>query len=132
MLSAFAYVFMSALRVTLDGVSCCCFFYVNHKTSYEMLISDWSSDVCSSDLCAQRHIHLKAKAKRKEHFGRTHNDIVFGQAHCVPAKEFTRRMNMRVRVQDALRVARAARAVKPKSHVVGLALTGGYVFGLLL
>src|SRR3546814_2384386 len=22
-----------------------------HKTSYEMRISDWSSDVCSSDLC---------------------------------------------------------------------------------
>src|SRR3546814_6652244 len=26
------------------------FFFVKHKTAYEMLISDWSSDVCSSDL----------------------------------------------------------------------------------
>src|SRR3546814_1926422 len=25
-------------------------FFVEHKTAYEMLISDWSSDVCSSDL----------------------------------------------------------------------------------
>src|SRR3546814_6387973 len=26
------------------------FFFVKHKTAYEMRISDWSSDVCSSDL----------------------------------------------------------------------------------
>src|SRR3546814_6852761 len=25
-------------------------FFVKHKTAYEMRISDWSSDVCSSDL----------------------------------------------------------------------------------
>src|SRR3546814_16288186 len=27
-----------------------CFFCVKQKTAYEMRISDWSSDVCSSDL----------------------------------------------------------------------------------
>src|SRR3546814_14186771 len=27
----------------------CCFFF-KHKTAYELRISDWSSDVCSSDL----------------------------------------------------------------------------------
>src|SRR3546814_4669440 len=27
-----------------------CFFFFNQKTAYEMRISDWSSDVCSSDL----------------------------------------------------------------------------------
>src|SRR3546814_7040247 len=27
-----------------------CFFFFKQKTSYEMRISDWSSDVCSSDL----------------------------------------------------------------------------------
>src|SRR3546814_12289868 len=26
------------------------FFFVKHKTAYELRISDWSSDVCSSDL----------------------------------------------------------------------------------
>src|SRR3546814_1484556 len=26
------------------------FFFLKHKTAYEMRISDWSSDVCSSDL----------------------------------------------------------------------------------
>src|SRR3546814_8522479 len=34
-------------------VLCClfhCFFFFKQKTAYEMRISDWSSDVCSSDL----------------------------------------------------------------------------------
>src|SRR3546814_9095923 len=29
-----------------------CFFFFKQKTAYEMRISDWSSDVCSSDLFA--------------------------------------------------------------------------------
>src|SRR3546814_4275954 len=28
----------------------CIFFFFKQKTAYEMRISDWSSDVCSSDL----------------------------------------------------------------------------------
>src|SRR3546814_8310526 len=30
----------------------CVFFFFKQKTAYEMRISDWSSDVCSSDLTA--------------------------------------------------------------------------------
>src|SRR5881296_570595 len=30
----------------------CCFFFFKQKTAYEMLLCDWSSDVCSSDLVA--------------------------------------------------------------------------------
>src|SRR3546814_7910232 len=30
--------------------SLCFFFFFKQKTAYEMRISDWSSDVCSSDL----------------------------------------------------------------------------------
>src|SRR3546814_16920180 len=43
---------------------CLVFFFFKQKTAYEMRISDWSSDVCSSDLRAQshedrrRHLHL--------------------------------------------------------------------------
>src|SRR3546814_4955604 len=29
---------------------CVCVFFCKQKTAYEMRISDWSSDVCSSDL----------------------------------------------------------------------------------
>src|SRR3546814_16579739 len=31
-------------------VNSCVFFFFKQKTAYEMRISDWSSDVCSSDL----------------------------------------------------------------------------------
>src|SRR3546814_3206614 len=31
-------------------LSCFIFFFFKQKTAYEMRISDWSSDVCSSDL----------------------------------------------------------------------------------
>src|SRR3546814_3858292 len=35
----------------------CCvrFFFFKQKTAYEMRISDWSSDVCSSDLKNEAH-----------------------------------------------------------------------------
>src|SRR3546814_3635982 len=44
--------------------TCCvlsffCFFFFKQKTAYEMRISDWSSDVCSSDLCLQLAIELR-------------------------------------------------------------------------
>src|SRR3546814_4893764 len=35
-----------------------CFFFFKQKTAYEMRISDWSSDVCSSDLYL---LHAPAK-----------------------------------------------------------------------
>src|SRR3546814_14930475 len=31
-------------------IICCSFFFVKQNTAYEIRISDWSSDVCSSDL----------------------------------------------------------------------------------
>src|SRR3546814_18433145 len=36
--------------------SCFLFFFFKQKTAYEMRISDWSSDVCSSDLDGDRGI----------------------------------------------------------------------------
>src|SRR3546814_15997978 len=38
-----------------------CFFFFKQKTAYEMRISDWSSDVCSSD--------LPAMARGQHHLG---------------------------------------------------------------
>src|SRR3546814_4128513 len=34
-------------------MGCVCLFFFKQKTAYEMRISDWSSDVCSSDLAVQ-------------------------------------------------------------------------------
>src|SRR3546814_4710585 len=38
----------------MAGLLLCMLFFFNQKTAYEMRISDWSSDVCSSDLMTQR------------------------------------------------------------------------------
>src|SRR3546814_5903161 len=42
-------------------LSLCCIFFFKQKTAYEMRISAWSSDVCSSDLGAEPGEHLKLK-----------------------------------------------------------------------
>src|SRR3546814_20587882 len=36
----------------------CVFFFFEQNTAYEVLIIDWSSDVCSSDLDAEQQILL--------------------------------------------------------------------------
>src|SRR3546814_985755 len=46
---------MAVCRVSTDYIVTVCgicyvFFFFKQKTAYEMRISDWSSDVCSSDL----------------------------------------------------------------------------------
>src|SRR3546814_3475522 len=44
------------------------FFFFKQKTAYEMRISDWSSDVCSSDLGAiRRRQALRCRAKPCRH-----------------------------------------------------------------
>src|SRR3546814_7761884 len=52
------------------------FFFFKQKTAYEMRISDWSSDVCSSDLPAEkrpsvveRTENATATAHRERHIG---------------------------------------------------------------
>src|SRR3546814_6662374 len=44
--------YMSSLHMC-SCVFFCCFFFFKQKTAYEMRISDWSSDVCSSDLAVR-------------------------------------------------------------------------------
>src|SRR3546814_6913593 len=51
------YCSMSYIR---DDVVFLFFFFFKQKTAYEMRISDWSSDVCSSDLSPKR---LKRKVR---------------------------------------------------------------------
>src|SRR3546814_8047582 len=44
------------------------FFFFKQKTAYEMRISDWSSDVCSSDLapCQARAVRIDACARGRQ------------------------------------------------------------------
>src|SRR3546814_4382788 len=56
---------------------CVCVFFFKQKTAYEMRISDWSSDVCSSDLLGRQmcdhlvRIHVgRGTGPRLEHVDR--------------------------------------------------------------
>src|SRR3546814_5504777 len=56
----------------MSSCLCSCFvfiFFFKQKTAYEMRISDWSSDVCSSDLGIVGEQHLGAKAEPLHHAG---------------------------------------------------------------
>src|SRR3546814_4389896 len=41
-------------------------FFFKQKTAYEMRISDWSSDVCSSDLHRRRYARLAVHRQRRQ------------------------------------------------------------------
>src|SRR3546814_1996679 len=43
-----------SICASLVSSSLCSFFFFKQKTAYDMRISDWSSDVCSSDLRTDR------------------------------------------------------------------------------
>src|SRR3546814_15444765 len=43
---------------------CCFCFFFKQKTAYEMRISDWSSDVCSSDLVEARLCQVGGEPRR--------------------------------------------------------------------
>src|SRR3546814_8164274 len=51
------------------------FFFFKQKTAYEMRISDWSSDVCSSDLSL--NYLLTSHVWRQDHNGFSHQDPGF-------------------------------------------------------
>src|SRR3546814_8718503 len=65
---------MSFSSVSVFYVLCVCcyvllcwiwfFLFFKHKTAYEMRISDWSSDVCSSDLFAGRGDRRASRSSR--------------------------------------------------------------------
>src|SRR3546814_6459834 len=47
-----------------------CFFVFQQKTAYEMRISDWSSDVCSSDLVSNPAVAFVASRDEEKGTGR--------------------------------------------------------------
>src|SRR3546814_2513681 len=52
---------------------CCFFFFFKQKTAYEMRISDWSSDVCSSDLPAAPGAKAQPPSSQQAHAGQRHD-----------------------------------------------------------
>src|SRR3546814_6048377 len=50
-------------------VFCCFFFFFKQKTAYEMRISDWSSDVCSSDLVPYHYMRARFRHAAGDYAG---------------------------------------------------------------
>src|SRR3546814_7150242 len=69
---------MLVYHLSVDDACASFFFFFKQKTAYEMRISDWSSDVCSSDLAAivfkdPRHLGaVDAHAQRSRQAGLDH------------------------------------------------------------
>src|SRR3546814_9568990 len=59
----------------------CCyiFFFFKQKTAYDMRISDWSSDVCSSDLASTCGINWRVTMTRGR-FGREESGMAADRA----------------------------------------------------
>src|SRR3546814_8834505 len=51
---------MFFIYVCCSVIVCFFFFFFKQKTAYEMRISDWSSDVCSSDLIEELDVDVGA------------------------------------------------------------------------
>src|SRR3546814_9877831 len=87
----------------------CIFFLFKQKTAYEMRISDWSSDVCSSDLSG-RSLSFMAPPHRSRHCGDNRR-----QPHAAPTltwvlpRGFTRSL-MAARTSAFLLVSEIGRA----------------------
>src|SRR3546814_6951472 len=67
-------------------------FFFNQKTAYEMRISDWSSDVCSSDLSCQKGLQERRFAPlRGENQGEGELDARLERPHDATARSEGRR-----------------------------------------
>src|SRR3546814_5867123 len=98
------------------------FFFFKQKTAYEMRISDWSSDVCSSDLRGNRPAVCKLLEHARQHrLDRVEDVILRHEAHLeVELIEFAGRA-----VGARILVAKAGRdleiAVEARDHQIGRA-----------
>src|SRR3546814_10345835 len=77
------------------------FFFFKQKTAYEMRISDWSSDVCSSDLPAEPGEHLIHAFAR--HSGIDADEIARFRPPFQPRRLAGQRFRIGLRLPDLLR-----------------------------
>src|SRR3546814_1131664 len=94
------------------------FFFFKQKTAYEMRISDWSSDVCSSDLDPVHRRRLRIRA------GDEVRVLVAGQGGAafagLYARAGTRQARRACRDGDRARLHPDRHALRPAAHRAGL------------
>src|SRR3546814_2105138 len=81
------YVCFFSLYIFVDGEWVFSFFFFKQKTAYEMRISDWSSDVCSSDLRTRVWLDCSARGTSRMPLAPPHSRIrsvysKIGRASC--------------------------------------------------
>src|SRR3546814_8720798 len=110
------FVIVIYIRVCVCGI--CVYFFFKQKTAYEMRISDWSSDVCSSDLRdagdvtaarLSRHDAALKRLARIEHVG--HDAAPSGGAAQVIVDEATFVLPLEGVIDLAAEKARLQKAV---------------------
>src|SRR3546814_5491495 len=85
------------------------FFFFKQKTAYEMRISDWSSEVCSSDLAIPRTASRLASASRRwMTVGRCGSRAVPAKSSTVDRRRADGCQGLRAAPQEALRGCRQA------------------------
>src|SRR3546814_5008132 len=87
-------------------------FFFKQKTAYEMRISDWSSDVCSSDLQFQPAVG--AFEDRARHEATDASETVDCDFHCHVGESFLRMGGRCLIVQPFQDLGAIASAVRPK------------------
>src|SRR3546814_10395094 len=92
----------------------CWVFFVKQKTAYEMRISDWSSDVCSSDLeqPARDELHARLASVLEVVY------LIFNEGYSATAGDNWMRPSL---CDEALRLGRiVAGLMPPEAEVHGL------------
>src|SRR3546814_1632082 len=79
------------------------FVFFKQKTAYEMRISDWSSDVCSSDLCLRALALSLDYARQRKQFGKPIAD--FQMVQSMLAEMYVWVESMRLYTYQVLRAA---------------------------
>src|SRR3546814_10639887 len=90
------------------------FFFFKQKTAYEMRISDWSSDVCSSDLAEIERLPREIVAR-----GETVDDAGIGCLRHLLAKQ-RQRIRLRIAAMDDDRQTRLLRHMDVTAKTVPL------------
>src|SRR3546814_1393066 len=93
-------------------VDYCIFFLFKQKTAYEMRISDWSSDVCSSDLRAR----LKKELTDKDPLIRTNIGFIDGKAVFLDLGPFSKNNAAKPSADQAAELQKITHSLKNRSE----------------